>query len=63
MSDIKFDIELKLKELEEIVAKMNDESTSIDENLELYKQGKQIVKQLTELLENAKETVEQIITK
>ena len=27
MSDIKFDIELKLKELEEIVAKMNDEST------------------------------------
>ena len=52
MSDIKFDIELKLKELEEIVAKMNDESTSIDENLELYKQGKQIVKQLTELLEN-----------
>lgn len=63
MSDIKFDIELKLKELEEIVAKMNDETTSIDENLELYKQGKQIVKQLTELLENAKETVEQIITK
>lgn len=63
MSDIKFDIELKLKELEEIVAKMNDENTSIDENLELYKQGKQIVKQLTELLENAKETVEQIITK
>ena len=63
MSDIKFDIELKLKELEEIVAKMNDESTSIDENLELYKQGKQIVKQLTKLLENAKETVEQIITK
>lgn len=63
MSDIKFDIELKLKELEEIVVKMNDESTSIDENLELYKQGKQIVKQLTELLENAKETVEQIITK
>lgn len=63
MSDIKFDIELKLKELEEIVAKMNDESTSIDKNLELYKQGKQIVKQLTELLENAKETVEQIITK
>ena len=40
------EIELMLKELEEIVEKMNSEDISIDENLTLYKRGKEIVQEL-----------------
>ena len=63
MIDKKVDIELMLKELEEIVEKMNSEDISIDDNLTLYKRGKEIVQELTDILENTKETIEQIITK
>ena len=63
MIDKKVDIELMLKELEEIVEKMNSEDISIDENLTRYKRGKEIVQELTDILENTKETIEQIITK
>ena len=41
-----FDFEKALKELEDILAKMQDNKTSIDESLALYEKGLEINKQI-----------------
>lgn len=41
-------------ELEEIVAKLQDETTSIDEALKLYEKGKEITSKLETYLKTAK---------
>lgn len=61
MSEKKIDIKAKITRLDEIVQLMNNDSLSLDESLKLYEEGKAIVKELSEVLDNAKETVEQII--
>ena len=57
----KNNIKTKIEKLNAIVAKMSDEELSLDESLELYKQGKAIVEELNKLLENTKEVVEKVI--
>lgn len=61
MSDKKIDIKTMLARLDEIVGSLENDSLSLDESLKLYTEGKKIVKELSETLENAKETVEQVI--
>lgn len=61
MSEKKIDIKAKITRLDEIVQLMNNDSLSLDESLKLYEEGKAIVKELSEVLDSAKETVEQII--
>lgn len=61
MSEKKIDIKAKITRLDEIVQLMNNDSLSLDESLKLYEEGKAIVKELSEVLDNAKETVEQVI--
>ena len=58
----KNNIKTKIEKLNAIVAKMSDEELSLDESLELYKQGKAIVEELNKLLEDTKEVVEKVIT-
>lgn len=55
-------IKSKIEILNTIVTRMNDEELSLDESLQLYKQGKAIVEELNKLLEEAKEVVEKVIT-
>lgn len=61
MSEKKIDIKTMLARLDEIVGSLENESLSLDESLKLYTEGKKIVKELSETLEKAKETVEQVI--
>lgn len=61
MSEKKIDIKTMLARLDEIVGSLENDSLSLDESLKLYTEGKKIVKELSETLENAKETVEQVI--
>lgn len=48
------DYEKLTRELEEIVAKLQDDATSIDEALKLYEKGKEITSKLEEYLKTAK---------
>lgn len=55
-------IKTKIEILNTIVTRMNDEELSLDESLQLYKQGKAIVEELNKLLEETKEVIEKVIT-
>lgn len=52
--------EEKMNRLNEIVLKMNDSNVSLDENLKLYVEGKELIKELTSTIEIAKKKVENI---
>lgn len=49
------------KQLETIVNKLQDENTSLDEAVELFKQGIELQKYCQTLLKNAEDKVAQII--
>ena len=57
----KIDYEKKMKELEEIVSKMEDESTSLDESLLLYQKGNEIIKELESSIKEAESKIKEII--
>lgn len=57
----KIDYEKKMKELEEIVSKMEDESTSLDESLLLYQKGNEIIKELESSIKEAETKIKEII--
>ncbi len=61
MAEEKFDFEKSLKRLEEIANKIGSGDLSLDESLELYKEGQELVKQLENALKEVEEKVEQII--
>lgn len=46
--------ESKLERLEQIVAKMNAEQTSLEESLKLFKEGQKLAKEASKALESAK---------
>ncbi len=48
------------KELEEIVAKLQDDSTSIEDSLKLYERGIGIAKELREYLSQAENNLKKI---
>ena len=52
--------EEKMNRLNEIVLKMNDSNVSLDENLKLYVEGKELIKELTSTIEIVKKKVENI---
>ena len=49
-----FNYQLKSAELEAIIAKLQDEQTSIDESLKLYQEANKLVNALSEYLLSAK---------
>ena len=57
----KLDFESSLKRLEEIVTKISNGKTSLDESLLLYKEGEEIIKDLEKQLKDAEEKVEKVI--
>lgn len=57
----KIDYEKQMKELESIVNKMEDESTSLDESLLLYQKGNAIIKELESSIKEAEEKVKEVI--
>jgi len=57
----KIDYEKQMKELESIVNKMEDESTSLDESLLLYQKGNTIIKELESSIKEAEEKVKEVI--
>ena len=52
--EVEFNYQLKSAELEAIIAKLQNEQTSIDDSLKLYNDAKQLVKELSEYLLSAK---------
>ncbi len=52
--EVEFNYQLKSAELEAIIAKLQDEQTSIDDSLKLYNDAKQLVKELSDYLLSAK---------
>ncbi len=51
---VQFNYQLKSAELEAIIAKLQNEQTSIDDSLKLYNDAKQLIKELSEYLLSAK---------
>ena len=49
-----------LKELEEIVTKLESGNVGIEESLLLYKRGSEISKKCSEIIENGKESIKEI---
>lgn len=56
-----FDFEKEMKRLDEIVALISSEKLPLDECLNLYKEGQEIVKKLEKALKEAEEKVEKVI--
>ena len=54
----KNNIEKNFKELDEILEKMQDEEVSLDESFEMYKKGKEIVKDSNEQIEKIEKQIE-----
>ena len=52
--EVEFNYQLKSAELEAIIAKLQNEQTSIDDSLKLYNDAKQLIKELSEYLLSAK---------
>lgn len=57
----KINIENQIKRLDEIISKISSSNVDIDESLALYEEGQKIIKDLTKLIEEAKEKVEKVI--
>ena len=52
--------EEKMKKLNEIVEKLSDESVSLNDSLNLYVEGKELIKELFMYINEAKEKVQEI---
>ena len=52
--------EEKMKKLNEIVEKLSDESVSLNDSLNLYVEGKELIKVLFKYINEAKEKVQEI---
>lgn len=55
-----FDIEKTLDELDTILIKMNDDETTLDENIELYAQAAKLIQQSHQKLQQAEIKVQEI---
>ena len=53
--------EKSIKELEEIVAKLENGDTSLDESLELFEKGIKLSKECNQMLDNAEKKVSVLI--
>ena len=51
------------RQLDDIVLKLQDERTSIDESLELYAKGMEIITELEQYLKTAENTIKKIRAK
>ena len=49
-----------LKELEEIVSKLESGNVGVEESIELFKQGTEISKKCLNIIENGKESIKEI---
>lgn len=61
MSEKKMDFQSASKRLEEIVNLITSETLPLQESLKLYEEGQQIIKLLTEELNEAEKKVEKIV--
>lgn len=52
--------EEKMKKLNEIVEKLSDESVSLNDSLNFYVEGKELIKELFKYINEAKEKVQEI---
>ncbi len=59
MSEVKF--EQSMEQLKAVVAKLEREDVSLDEAIELYKQGVQLSKECKDKLESAEKLVKTVI--
>ena len=57
----KFDFEKEMQRLDEIVGLISSEKLPLEECLNLYKEGQEIVKKLEKALKDAEEKVEKVI--
>lgn len=56
----KIDFETSLKQLEEIVNKIENQTLPLDESIALYEQGKTIIDQLEQALKEAEEKINKL---
>ena len=56
----KIDFEASLKQLEEIVNKVENQTLPLDESIALYEQGKTIIDQLETALKEAEEKINKL---
>ena len=56
----KIDFEASLKQLEEIVNKIENQTLPLDESIALYEQGKTIIDQLEQALKEAEEKINKL---
>lgn len=61
MENKNIDFEQSLNKLKEILEKINDENTSIDESIKLYEDAKIIIDNIQDALKNVKDKIEKII--
>lgn len=57
----KIEFEKELQRLDEIIAKISQNSDDLDESLSLYEEGKSIVKRLSAAIDEAKDKIEKVI--
>lgn len=51
--------EAKLQKANEILKRLNDENTSLEESVALHKEGKQLLLEASQMLQNAKLEIKQ----
>ena len=61
MEEKQLDFEKEMKRLDEIVSNITSEKLPLDECLNLYKEGQEIIKKLEKALKDAEEKVEKVI--
>ena len=61
MSDKKVDFKKSIERLDEIVNAISGQTLSLEESLKLYEEGKEIIKVLSQELEEAEKKVENIV--
>ena len=59
MSEEKLDFETKLKRLEEIVGRMENETLPLEESISLFEEGQKLIKVLANELEEAEKKIGQ----
>ena len=59
MSEKKLDFETKLKRLEEIVGRMENETLPLEESISLFEEGQKLIKVLANELEEAEKKIGQ----
>ena len=61
MEKEKIDFRKKIERLDEIVNLISNKALSLDESLKLYEEGQEIIKVLTEELNEAEKKIEKIV--